>query len=162
MSPSLSILGQVISALRETGLLNNTVVIFTADHGDLAMEHRQFYKMSMFEGSSHVPLLIMGPGLMSGLQLNQPVSLVDLYPTVLGKERQKQGTCGEYRGKILFKNGIKAKTCILSKWIAKDPPIYSHWVNELNCCLERVSYNIRGRPQKFWKVWQPWIDSLEI
>uniref|UniRef100_A0A672JL53 Arylsulfatase K n=1 Tax=Salarias fasciatus TaxID=181472 RepID=A0A672JL53_SALFA len=78
-----AMLGQVISALRETGLLSNTVVIFTSDHGELAMEHRQFYKMSMFEGSSHVPLLIMGPGLMSGLQVNQLVSLVDLYPTVL-------------------------------------------------------------------------------
>ncbi|RVE68406.1 hypothetical protein OJAV_G00090930 [Oryzias javanicus] len=78
-----AMLGQVISALRETKLLSNTVVIFTADHGELAMEHRQFYKMSMYEGSSHVPLLIMGPGLMSGLQVNQPVSLVDLYPTVL-------------------------------------------------------------------------------
>lgn len=78
--------GQVISALRETRLLNNTVLIFTADHGELAMEHRQFYKMSMFEGSSHVPLMIMGPGMMSGLQVNQLVSLVDLYPTVLGKE----------------------------------------------------------------------------
>nr|XP_046243035.1 arylsulfatase K [Scatophagus argus]XP_046243036.1 arylsulfatase K [Scatophagus argus] len=78
-----AMLGQVISALRETGLLNNTVVIFTADHGELAMEHRQFYKMSMFEGSSHVPLLIMGPGMTSGLQVNQLVSLVDLYPTVL-------------------------------------------------------------------------------
>ncbi|KAK2837421.1 hypothetical protein Q5P01_014633 [Channa striata] len=78
-----AMLGQVISALRETGLLNNTVVIFTADHGELAMEHRQFYKMSMFEGSSHVPLLIMGPGLMSGLQVNELVSLVDIYPTVL-------------------------------------------------------------------------------
>lgn len=78
-----AMLGQVISALRETGLLNNTVVIFTADHGELAMEHRQFYKMSMFEGSSHVPLLIMGPRLMPGQQINQLVSLVDLYPTVL-------------------------------------------------------------------------------
>ncbi|XP_005922866.1 arylsulfatase K [Haplochromis burtoni] len=78
-----AMLGQVISALRETGVLNNTVVIFTADHGELAMEHRQFYKMSMFEGSSHVPLLIMGPGLISGQQVNQLVSLVDLYPTVL-------------------------------------------------------------------------------
>lgn len=76
----------MVSALRETGLLDNTVVIFTADHGELAMEHRQFYKMSMFEGSSHVPLLVTGPGLMSGLQVNELVSLVDLYPTVLGKE----------------------------------------------------------------------------
>lgn len=78
-----AMLGQVISALRETGLLNNTFVIFTADHGELAMEHRQFYKMSMFEGSSRVPLLIMGPGVKSGLQIHQLVSLIDLYPTVL-------------------------------------------------------------------------------
>lgn len=87
--------GRVISALRETGLLNNTVVIFTADHGELAMEHRQFYKMSMFEGSSHVPLLVMGPGLRSGLQVKQLVSLVDLYPTVLGKEEDRK-----HRGKM--------------------------------------------------------------
>lgn len=81
--------GQVISALRDSHLLNNTVVIFTADHGELAMEHRQFYKMSMFEGSSHVPLMIMGPGLKSGLQVNQLVSLVDLFPTILGKEADR-------------------------------------------------------------------------
>lgn len=62
------------------------MVIFTADHGELAMEHRQFYKMSMFEGSSHVPLLVMGPGLMSGVEADQLVSLVDVYPTVLGEE----------------------------------------------------------------------------
>ncbi|MEQ2205549.1 hypothetical protein XENOCAPTIV_002796 [Xenoophorus captivus] len=79
-------LSQVIAALRETGVLDNTAVIFTADHGELAMEHRQFYKMSMFEGSSHVPLLIMGPEVKSGLQVQQLVSLVDLYPTVLGKK----------------------------------------------------------------------------
>lgn len=78
-----AMLGQIIASLRDTGLLNNTIVIFTADHGELAMEHRQFYKMSMFEGSSHVPLLFMGPQLMSGLQVDQLVSLVDLYPTIL-------------------------------------------------------------------------------
>ncbi|XP_063050460.1 arylsulfatase K [Engraulis encrasicolus] len=78
-----SMLGEVISALRDTGLLNNTVLLFTSDHGELAMEHRQFYKMSMFEGSSHVPLVAMGPGIKSGLQISQPVSLVDIYPTLM-------------------------------------------------------------------------------
>lgn len=77
--------GEVIAVLRDTGLLNRTVVLFTSDHGDLAMEHRQFYKMSMFEGSSHVPLLIMGPGVKSGFEISLPVSLVDIYPSVLGK-----------------------------------------------------------------------------
>ncbi|XP_053337198.1 arylsulfatase K isoform X1 [Clarias gariepinus] len=78
-----SMLGEVISALRDTGLLNSTILIFTSDHGDLAMEHRQFYKMSMFEGSSHIPLLMMGPVITSGIEISLPVSLVDLYPSIL-------------------------------------------------------------------------------
>ena len=84
--------GQVLGAVRSAGLLDNTVVMFTADHGDLAMEHRQYYKMSMFEGSAHVPLLITGPGLASGLQSNQTVSLVDIYPTVMGKRGRERPT----------------------------------------------------------------------
>ncbi|XP_055021410.1 arylsulfatase K isoform X2 [Boleophthalmus pectinirostris] len=78
-----AMLGEIIASLRETGVLNNTIVIFTADHGELAMEHRQFYKMSMFEGSVHIPLLFMGPGIKSGLLVDQLVSLVDLYPSIL-------------------------------------------------------------------------------
>lgn len=49
------------------------------------MEHRQFYKMSMYEASAHVPLLIMGPGIKANLQISDVVSLVDIYPTMLGK-----------------------------------------------------------------------------
>lgn len=79
------IAGEVISALRDTGLLKKTIVIFTADHGELAMEHRQFYKMSMYEGSSHVPLLVMGPGIKKQQQVPNVVSLVDIYPTMLGE-----------------------------------------------------------------------------
>ncbi|XP_062309773.1 arylsulfatase K-like [Osmerus eperlanus] len=74
-----------MSALRDSGLQDGTVLMVTADHGDLVMEHRQFYKMSMLEGSSHVPLLLMGPGVRSGQQLSLPGSLVDLYPTLLGE-----------------------------------------------------------------------------
>ncbi|NWR75286.1 ARSK Arylsulfatase, partial [Centropus unirufus] len=78
-----AMLGEIISALRDTGLLKKTMVIFTSDHGELAMEHRQFYKMSMYEGSSHVPLLVMGPGVKEQQQVPELVSLVDVYPTML-------------------------------------------------------------------------------
>ncbi|XP_015283683.1 PREDICTED: arylsulfatase K [Gekko japonicus] len=77
-----AMLGEIISALSETGLLKRTLVIFTADHGELAMEHRQFYKMSMYEASSHIPLLIMGPNIKSQV-ISSVVSLVDIYPTML-------------------------------------------------------------------------------
>uniref|UniRef100_UPI00398E70A4 arylsulfatase K isoform X1 n=1 Tax=Pristiophorus japonicus TaxID=55135 RepID=UPI00398E70A4 len=76
-------LGEILTALRDTGLQNNTYIIFTSDHGELAMEHRQFYKMSMYEGSSHVPLLMIGPGISGGQQISNLVSLVDIYPTLL-------------------------------------------------------------------------------
>ncbi|KAL8203613.1 UNVERIFIED_CONTAM: hypothetical protein K2H54_058017 [Gekko kuhli] len=77
-----AMLGEIISALSETGLLKRTLVIFTADHGELAMEHRQFYKMSMYEASSLIPLLIMGPNIKSHV-ISSVVSLVDIYPTML-------------------------------------------------------------------------------
>uniref|UniRef100_A0A8D0GC67 Arylsulfatase K n=1 Tax=Sphenodon punctatus TaxID=8508 RepID=A0A8D0GC67_SPHPU len=78
-----AMLGEIISALSDTGLLKRTIVIFTADHGELAMEHRQFYKMSMYEASSHVPLLVMGPRIKAQHHVSNVVSLVDIYPTML-------------------------------------------------------------------------------
>uniref|UniRef100_A0AAQ5X0F5 Arylsulfatase K n=2 Tax=Amphiprion ocellaris TaxID=80972 RepID=A0AAQ5X0F5_AMPOC len=136
-----AMLGQVISALRQTGLLSNTVVIFTADHGELAMEHRQFYKMSMFEGSSHVPLLIMGPGLMSGLQVNQLVSLVDLYPTVLDMAGVSQ--VGSLSGHSLLP--------LMSKSSAFSKKQHPDWVlSEYHGCNVNAStYMLRSEQWKY-------------
>ncbi|XP_005356609.1 arylsulfatase K [Microtus ochrogaster] len=78
-----AMLGEIILALRKLDLLQKTIVIYTSDHGEMAMEHRQFYKMSMYEASTHVPLLIMGPGIKTNLQVPNVVSLVDIYPTML-------------------------------------------------------------------------------
>ncbi|XP_003479493.2 arylsulfatase K [Cavia porcellus] len=78
-----AMLGKIILALRQLDLLQKTVVVYSSDHGELAMEHRQFYKMSMYEASAHVPLLVMGPGIKAKLQVSSVVSLVDIYPTML-------------------------------------------------------------------------------
>ncbi|XP_072137286.1 arylsulfatase K [Mobula birostris] len=78
-----SMLGKILTTIHDTRLQNNTYLIFTSDHGELAMEHRQFYKMSMYEGSSHVPLLITGPGISGRQHISNLVSLVDIYPTLL-------------------------------------------------------------------------------
>ncbi|XP_005065579.1 arylsulfatase K isoform X2 [Mesocricetus auratus] len=78
-----AMLGEIILTLRELDLLQKTIVIYTADHGEMAMEHRQFYKMSMYEASAHVPLLMMGPGIKVNVQVPNLVSLVDIYPTML-------------------------------------------------------------------------------
>ncbi len=76
-------LGRLLEAVAQVGLTDNTYVLFSSDHGELAMEHEQFYKMSFYEGSVRVPLIIRGPGLKKGLEVDELVSLVDLLPTLL-------------------------------------------------------------------------------
>lgn len=77
-----AILGDILAALHESGLDDETVVIFSSDHGELALEHQQYYKMSLLEGSARVPLIFAGPTIKPGQCIETPVSLIDLAPTV--------------------------------------------------------------------------------
>lgn len=75
--------GRLIRALDEFGLSDNTYIIFTSDHGEMNMEHRQYLKNAVYEASSRIPLIVSGPGLRRGVEITDLVSLVDFYPTVL-------------------------------------------------------------------------------
>jgi len=76
-------LGAVLETLTELGLEDDTVVVFSSDHGENAMEHRQWYKMNMYESSVRVPLIVAGPGIAPGQTLENVVSTIDLFPTFL-------------------------------------------------------------------------------
>ena len=73
--------GKVLSTLEEEGLENNTIVIFTSDHGFHLGEHRFWMKVSLHEESARVPLIIKVPGKQPAV-CNSFVELIDLYPTV--------------------------------------------------------------------------------
>jgi hypothetical protein len=55
---------------------DDTVVVCSSDHGDMQMEHQQFYKMAAFEASSRVPLVIAGPGISKNIEVLTLHSLV--------------------------------------------------------------------------------------
>ncbi|HET6174216.1 MAG TPA: choline-sulfatase [Gaiellales bacterium] len=73
--------GEVLAALAATGLDDDTIVLFTADHGELLGERGLWYKMSFLEGSARVPLIVRGPGV-PARRFETPVSQLDLAPTL--------------------------------------------------------------------------------
>jgi arylsulfatase K len=77
-----AMVGEIASALDDLGLRDSTYFVFTSDHGELAGEHRDWYKMSLYEGSSRVPLAISGPGIPAGRRVDNIVSLIDIFPTI--------------------------------------------------------------------------------
>ncbi|MET0762570.1 MAG: choline-sulfatase, partial [Thermoleophilaceae bacterium] len=76
-------IGELLVALRDAGLHGRTVVAFTADHGELLGERGLWYKMSFFEPSVRVPLIVAAPGRLAARRVAEPVSLLDLTPTLL-------------------------------------------------------------------------------
>ncbi len=75
--------GRVLDALEKNGLADNTIIVFTSDHGYHMGEHGLWQKMSLFEESTRVPLLIVAPGVTKpGSVADAPISQVDLFPTL--------------------------------------------------------------------------------
>jgi len=74
---------RLLAVLRETGRLDNTVVIVTSDHGEMLGERGAWYKMSFYEGSARVPLIVSAPGRFEPARAGAAVSTMDLLPTLL-------------------------------------------------------------------------------
>jgi arylsulfatase A-like enzyme len=91
-------IGTVLSALEDTGLADNTIVIVTSDHGYMMGEKDYLFKDAPWEQCAQVPLIIRAPGVSTaGGRPAAPVSLIDLYPTLvdlcgLPAETRKNGS----------------------------------------------------------------------
>lgn len=77
--------GQIFSFIENSSYIENTVIVFWSDHGDMTMDHKQFYKETTLEGSGRVPLVIAGPSHMmkQNVIVKRASSLIDLFPTVM-------------------------------------------------------------------------------
>ena len=76
-------IGRILDALRKYGQIDHTIIVFTADHGDLCGEHGRLNKGVPYEGSARVPFLFYYPGeIPPGTVVNQALSCVDFVPTL--------------------------------------------------------------------------------
>jgi arylsulfatase A-like enzyme len=76
-------LGRLLDALKSLGLEENTIVLFTSDHGNHFKTRNAEYKRSCHEASIRVPTALTGPGFIGGGRIKELVSLIDLPPTLL-------------------------------------------------------------------------------
>lgn len=75
--------GRLLDALQSLDMLDNTVVLFTSDHGNHFKTRNGEYKRSLHDASVRVPTVLTGPGFVGGGEIRELVSLVDLPPTLL-------------------------------------------------------------------------------
>jgi arylsulfatase A-like enzyme len=76
-------LGRLLDALKSLDLLDDTVIVFTSDHGNHFKTRNDEYKRSCHESSLRIPMAISGPGFKGGGRVEKLVSLIDLPPTLL-------------------------------------------------------------------------------
>ncbi len=73
----------MLGALDDMGLAGDTIVLFTADHGDMLGERGLWYKMGWFENACRVPLIVRAPGQFGARRVREAASLIDLLPTLV-------------------------------------------------------------------------------
>ena len=95
-------IGQVVNAIDNSKFKDNTIIVFVSDHGWTMGEKNHVYKNSLWEESTRVPLTIRAPGLTKpNSKVNHPVSLIDVYPTLLELAGLDNNTVKNSKGKSL-------------------------------------------------------------
>ncbi|OUS07254.1 choline-sulfatase [Rhodobacterales bacterium 52_120_T64] len=74
-------IGELLQTLEDVDQAGDTIIMFVSDHGDMLGERGLWFKMTFFEGSARVPLMICAPDMPEG-RIAQPVSTLDVLPTL--------------------------------------------------------------------------------
>ena len=147
-------IGNVLQALDDLDLSDNTVVIITSDHGFSLSDHNRWSKHNLFKVENHVPLFVRVPGLSNSGKSDSFVEMIDLYPTIcdlLGLEKPDQ-----LEGRSLVENikdpNLISRTSAFSRYTNGDMYIsdnyaYSEWkYSEDGKIVGRMLYDMKNDP----------------
>lgn len=133
-----SLVGQLLDTLEKTGLLDNTIVVFTSDHGDFLGERGLWYKMSFLEPSAHIPLVIWSPKRFKARRVKEPVTLSDILPTL-----------AEMGGTTDLAREVDGRSLVPLLKGAAENPDYTAWGEYLAEGAIAPMYMLRRGPWKF-------------
>ncbi len=150
-------IGLLINALKKNGLLENTIIVYTSDHGESLGEHGLWYKNNLYDVAARVPLIINGPDIPRGVRVDVPVGHVDLAATILewaGIEKPSEsrghsltplmnGRSNDHPG-FAFSETHSEGNCTGSFMICKGNWKYIHFT-----WYEDLLFNIKDDPFEF-------------
>ncbi|WP_165452717.1 sulfatase [Paenibacillus thalictri] len=76
-------IGRLLAYMEEAGLLDNTLILFSSDHGELLGDYHCVGKRSFLDAAARIPMIMVHPDLPKNVRCDKPVSLVDILPTFL-------------------------------------------------------------------------------
>ena len=166
-------IGKVLDTLDELGLSDDTIVVFTSDHGFSLMEHNRWSKHNLFNVENRVPLMIRVPGLTQKAQSQSYVELIDLYPTIAELVGFK--TPERVEGTSLVKNlkdpSLISKTVGYSRiWngdmVVSPNYLYAEWRrNEEGNVYDNMLYDLKADSLEMYNIadqpkYRKLVDSL--
>ncbi|MEI6712787.1 MAG: sulfatase-like hydrolase/transferase [Verrucomicrobiota bacterium] len=111
-------LARILEALNSTGKADNTIIVFSSDHGLAIGSHGLFGKQNLYDHSMRAPLLISGPGLQRQKQSDALCYLLDIFPTLgeLTEIPAPMGSEGQSLAPILKGEPFKGRDAILTSY----------------------------------------------
>lgn len=146
------LVGKIVSVVDNSPLKNNTIIIFTSDHGWGMGEKNHLFKNSLWQESTRVPLSIRAPGVSkNGLTSDTPVTLVDLYPTLLDLCGLPDNTQKSDRGRPLDGHSLKPllRNPAAGKWDGPDTALTAlyKWATYFDPAFQ--SYSLRSKEWRY-------------
>lgn len=173
-------IGEIIHSLKENGLYDNTIIVYTADNGLAIGSHGLLGKQNLYEHSTKVPLIITGPGIPQGKVSDALVHLFDIYPTLaeLSSLPAPDGIDGESLVQVIagvsqevrsslftaYRNTVRAVRTKEWKLIRYPKRNYTQLFNlqndplELDNLAENISYD--GKVEVMLELMQEWQEAV--
>lgn len=158
--------GKVLDKIDELGIRDETIVVFTSDHGDYLGDHRLLYKgIGLYDCTTRVPLLIRAPGMPAGQSSQALVSNIDVMPTLLEIARVEpdhehhgrsfrnvlEGASDTHRDALFLEYGHNGRPLIESEMTEeeKETIINGDKPRALEACHRGLAKGIRTERWKF-------------
>lgn len=94
-------IGEVVEAIENSDYADNTLIIITSDHGYHMGEKEYIFKNTVWEESCRIPMIVIGPDVAKNKTCEQPISLIDIYPTIVDYSGVPKNPNTNTNGKLL-------------------------------------------------------------